>query len=869
MTVPRKIRLSALTFLALVIAGCFVAPLAFADTIMVTNSADAGPGTLRQAVADSVSGDTITFAIEDTNTIALTSGQLLITNDLSIVCSNAPILLDAGGLSRALEISFSNTVVIDSLIITNGNAEAGGGILLDDGATLTLTNCTLAGNISGAGGGIFISSDSTVAINHCLFSGNSATNDGGAIDNENYSTLIIDGSTLTGNSAQRGGAIFNDFGTNTLSHCQLLSNSAANGGAIDNDTNSVLTVDYSTFSFNVGTNYGGGIINTNGGTVMANNSTFSSNSCPADWAGGIDNWDTITLNNCTISGNYGTGFINTGGNAVCNNCTFSGNTAIFDGGGYYAYFGTNILNNCTICGNFANRRAGGMYENSSHSFVTNTIVAGNTALISTPDFLGSISGVNNFFGGNPLLAPLGNYGGPTQTMPPLGGSPVLNAGVDSVANFLTIDQRGEPRLADSHVDIGAVEIQPSMVVNTNDYGPGSFRDALASAAPLIVFTNTLSGQTIHLTNGQLTISNSVGINAGNLSAGIIIDAGGAARVLEITAGKSVVFDSLTITNGNADAGGGILVDDDVKVTLTNCVVTGNVAGSGGGISISTNGVVTIDRCTFSSNASISGSGGGVAQFSGVLTVNNSTASYNTSDENGGGFAISGGQATFNNCTLMGNAAGNSGGGICVGADVTNLLNNCTITGNSAGAGGGIYLDPQCSSLVFNSIVTGNIATSAPDIFGALNGANNLTNGNPLLAPLGNYGGPTQTMPPLFGSPAIDAGLDAAALTFTDQRGYTRFSGARVDIGAVEAQFIPAAIHPVLQLNRAMSGNGFNLIFGSVSNADFTILSSTNLALPANQWEILGPATQIFPGSYYFTDPVTNKAKARYYQVVSP
>jgi hypothetical protein len=55
--------------------------------------------------------------------------------------------------------------------------------------------------------------------------------------------------------------------------------------------------------------------------------------------------------------------------------------------------------------------------------------------------------------------------------------------------------------------------------------------------------------------------------------------------------------------------------------------------------------------------------------------------------------------------------------------------------------------------------------------------------DPLLAPLDDYGGPTLTMLPLSGSPAIDAG-GATTLTF-DQRGFTRVVGARVDIGSVE------------------------------------------------------------------------------------
>ncbi len=71
--------------------------------------------------------------------------------------------------------------------------------------------------------------------------------------------------------------------------------------------------------------------------------------------------------------------------------------------------------------------------------------------------------------------------------------------------------------------------------------------------------------------------------------------------------------------------------------------------------------------------------------------------------------------------------------------------------------------------------------------GLVNGVNGNKVGinNPLVAALGNYGGGTQTMPPLPGSPAIDAG--GAVLFATDQRGSLRLFGSAVDIGAVELQ----------------------------------------------------------------------------------
>jgi hypothetical protein len=125
------------------------------------------------------------------------------------------------------------------------------------------------------------------------------------------------------------------------------------------------------------------------------------------------------------------------------------------------------------------------------------------------------------------------------------------------------------------------------------------------------------------------------------------------------------------------------------------------------------------------------------------------------------------------------------------------------------------------------------------------------------------------MPPRAGSPAIDNGLDLAGSLVTDQRGYARISGAHVDVGAVEAQFEPANFPPVLKLSRVLPGTALNFVFSGIPNADFTVLTTTNLALPVGQWDIFGTPGQISPGFYYFTDSVTNNSRARYYLVVSP
>jgi hypothetical protein len=209
-----------------------------------------------------------------------------------------------------------------------------------------------------------------------------------------------------------------------------------------------------------------------------------------------------------------------------------------------------------------------------------------------------------------------------------------------------------------------------------------------------------------------------------------------------------------------------------------------------------------------------------------------------------------------------------GGGLFLNAG-TVTINGSTVSGNSAGILGGGILTFGTLNLT-NAIVAGNSAASSPNIYGAFDGANNLIDTTPFLAPLGNYGGPTQTMPPLHGSPAIDAGLDSVTnFLVTDQRGYPRLSGAHVDIGAVEAQWAPAGNPPLLSSPARASDGTFSFSFTTVSNADFSVLSSTNVALPSGQWSVLGPALQSAPGHYQFSDPAATNYPQRFYRVVSP
>jgi hypothetical protein len=166
------------------------------STLTVVNVNDQGAGSLRQAIQDAQSGDTITFNLPTASTITLVSGDLEINKNLTIEApANNAVTIDAANQSSVLVIEGGRTVSLSNLDIANGTASQGGGILND--GTLTASNCTLSGNSSADGGGIF--NGGALTVTNCTLSENQAA-EGGGIFNEG--TLTVLDSTLYANGHQ-------------------------------------------------------------------------------------------------------------------------------------------------------------------------------------------------------------------------------------------------------------------------------------------------------------------------------------------------------------------------------------------------------------------------------------------------------------------------------------------------------------------------------------------------------------------------------------------------------------------------------------------------------------------------------------------
>jgi hypothetical protein len=422
------------------------------SALTVTTAADSGAGSLRAEIAAANNGDTINFASSlKRQTIALTSGELLVNKGLTIQGPGAAQLTISGGNhSRVFDVASSQPVVLTGLTISNG-----------------------VSGLSNLGGDIYDASGSNLTVSACTISnGHAGRGKGGGIDN--LGNLTLNQCTISGGYAFLGGGIFNQ-GTLTATNCTLSGDVAQSGGGIYNS--GTLTVCGSSLTADKAGNYGGGIDNL--GTLNASGCTLSGDSTSQEGGGIYVGAGQATLTNCTIAGNFayaGSSFDNAtsgmgggvyvgGGNAVLTNCTVSLNWAGWGGGIDVVLYGANLdLFNTIVAGNkdyspavfgFSELSNGpdiyGPVATADHNLIGRGMGAMGSALSAS----GNIVGIGVI---NAMLGPLQNNGGPTMTMALLAGSPAIGTADNSAA--LATDQRGVARadLAGELTDIGAYEV---------------------------------------------------------------------------------------------------------------------------------------------------------------------------------------------------------------------------------------------------------------------------------------------------------------------------------------------------------------------------------------------------------------------------
>jgi len=305
--------------------------------------------------------------------------------------------------------------------------------------------------------------------------------------------------------------------------------------------------------------------------------------------------------------------------------------------------------------------------------------------------------------------------------------------------------------------------------------------------------------------------------------------------------------------------------ENTTLTLNTCVFDGNTAvgpagsgtGIGGGLWLSDCIINEIHSLTFKNNTAWLG-GGAAFLTNRFFTVRNSTFNNNTADLAGGIAATISAPLDIINCTFNSNSVKLYGGAISVphNSHAVNIT-NCTFANNQASGA-----DNSQSAAIHSGNVstTNNTVTIKNNIFSnntvsniygntwrdcnvnLNNGGNNiffpLTTGahclspqdsnfiNPLLSPLANNGGPTQTMALQAGSPAINAGSGCPP---ADQRGVARVGTC--DVGAYEYT-------GTLSIENLVKNNNVLQVYPNPSTGNFFIKAP-------KEYQTKGGSIQIF------------------------
>ena len=221
------------------------------------------------------------------------TGDLDIRSDITIVGHGTSTVVDGFVKDRVFDVHPNahlhlKQLLVESGYVTNQSGKEGGGIRIR-GAQVELTNVTVKGNYAGIGGGIYVNAssslqvvDSTIRSNHVDFVVGLVNNGGGIL---NKGTLVVMKSTLSGNTAEdHGGGLYNE-GTAELVNTTVGENEAnlwGGGGIANSGDNALLQLSNVTIAYNETSGIyddvgGGGILNEDGGIVVARNTIIAKN----------------------------------------------------------------------------------------------------------------------------------------------------------------------------------------------------------------------------------------------------------------------------------------------------------------------------------------------------------------------------------------------------------------------------------------------------------------------------------------------------------------------------------------------------------------------------------------------------------------
>ncbi len=428
-----------------VFAALAIASPAPAATFLVTTTADSGPGSLRQAVADanaSAGPDAIAFSgLAWPATISLVAPRMDVVGELTI----------EGPGPGLLTIEGDGTIT--GLFRLNRSADVQNRLVLR-GATVRSFRYLYGGAIEGYGATGPEPLESVIEVDGCVFEENG---------------------WASGDPNAQGGAIYAS-GSLTIRRSEFVGNTTGGNGGGAIQSSGPLLIEDSLFWGNSAESDGGGAIRILGSGAVTRriaNSTFSDNH--------------VTVDSANNDGGGAIAFVGLGAGTGLQvyNCTFAGNSTVQGGGGaiFFASSAAPSFSSLTISSSVfaANTSAGSPNDLSPEPEASVTadysLFQGHASAAAA----GIDSTVSSLFGVDPLLGSIVDNGGPTRTRRPGSGSPAIDAGTNALG--LSWDQRGEgfPRVVGSAADIGAHETGTTDLYALTVLRTGPGAGAVASA----------------------------------------------------------------------------------------------------------------------------------------------------------------------------------------------------------------------------------------------------------------------------------------------------------------------------------------------------------------------------------------------------
>ncbi|MGO8698671.1 MAG: choice-of-anchor Q domain-containing protein [Limisphaerales bacterium] len=356
-------------------------------------------------------------------------------------------------------------------------------------------------------------------------------------------------------------------------------------------------------------------------------------------------------------------------------------------------------------------------------------------------------------------------------------------------------------------------------------GPGANANggAIYNSSALVIIDSVLASNNCTASPGGEGCEDGAGGPGGDARGAGLLSVSGSVSLLGTT------FSSNLALGGDGAVGTSVFGVSVADYTAGNGGAGGQAAGGGASLD---GGTLNIVNCTFVSNTILAGIGNNGAPGDPADDVTGGNGG-NGGNAKGGAICVSNASAYVTNATFVGNVSTAGGGGQAGGGGTgeTGLPGSPDVVeGNTIAVGPGLLtlLNSILSCApgqtnAFGPIVDAGFNLNS-DATGFLTNATSFNSVvDPGLGTLGNYGGPTPTIPLLPGSIAIDH-ADPASFPPTDQRGYPRPFGSAPDIGAFEYWSVTPN-----SLGASIVSNGmFDLVFWGANGQTFTTLATSNL-----------------------------------------